>query len=347
MLEAERLVVLLAFGVPVACISPFPDGATGTRWALLSICVPVLFCIAPQVRNVTYAVMAYMAASLLWSPDPVAGLDLWWHFALIAMLVAIAPRDMTRIYWAMGLGLAVNSFVVLLQLMGFEPVTYMQIGSGLFFNKNQQNCVVAMVFLALISMDNWKASILASWVVLPLFAVGLSRTAAIALAVAGAFALKGWLRWIALAGGALLLLVLAGWAGRVDSNLQRIDTWLEATEHLSLLGNGLGSFRFAYPVMEHAHNDLLQISYELGFVGALGFVALGLFLIGGTRGAERLILIAFAVEGLFDFPLYQPATAFLAALCAGAVLRRGDWLRRLFAGRERSGDAGKVAHQTA
>jgi hypothetical protein len=53
----------------------------------------------------------------------------------------------------------------------------------------------------------------------------------------------------------------------------------------------------------------------------------------------RLILIVFAVEGLFDFPLYQPAASFLAALAVGSLVHsrqpvRSDvldreWIRSL------------------
>lgn len=325
----------------------------GTRWALLSICVPLLFCREPRIIGITVAVLGFMALSLLWSPDPFNGLDLWWHFALIAMLVALAPASMIGVYWAMGLGLAVNSCVVLVQLFGFEPVTHIPAASGLFFNTNQQSCIVVLVFIALLSLDNWKATALGSWTLMPLFAGGMSRTSLVALAAAGAFALKGWMRWTALGGGVVLLAVLVGWSNRIDSNLQRVQTWMDMAGNLSLLGNGLGSFRFAYPVLglggfvgEHAHNDLLQISYELGFIGALAFVAFGLLVIRGA-GTERLILIAFAVEGLFDFPLYQPATAFFAALCAGAVLRRRAELRGDLPSREHVGYAGQMASRPA
>lgn len=143
-----------------------------------------------------------------------------------------------------------------------------------------------------------------------------------ALSAAGLVVLWKWNRWAAAVGAfaaLLLLLALIGQPGRLPSNVLRIETWADAVRHLSLIGNGLGSFRFAYPEMEFAHNDFLQITYELGVPGLIVLSGL-LFL--GLQSQERPLLIAFMVEGFFGFPLYWPATGFFAAVCLGAALRR-------------------------
>jgi hypothetical protein len=95
----------------------------------------------------------------------------------------------------------------------------------------------------------------------------------------------------------------------------------------SFFGQGLGSFYHLYSWFEHAHNDLLQVTYETGFLGILLFLGFMAYCLWSGPLPERLVLLAFLVEGLFDFPLYMPSTSFLAALAAGSILRSRDPVR--------------------
>lgn len=343
MSAGEGLLCVLAFGVTVACISPFPDGAIGVRWALLSIGVPALAIISRT--HVPLVAISILASTLIWSPDPVGGLEVWWGLLLLGLLVAAAPADLRPVYWAVGAGLAINSIFAALQFAGFDPVSHPgEPGvNGLFFNKMQQNNLIALAVIGLVSLNDWRAWALAAWSSWPLFVPPQSRGALLALAAPGVVLLWRWRKLAAVAcgtGGLAMLLLLIGAPGRLPSNLERVGTWTDAVRNLTPLGYGLGSFRWSYPEMEFAHNDLLQITYELGFPGLAAFAALMVVALRAAGSAEGLILAAFLVEGLVGFPLYWPTTGFLAALCVGAALRRRG-LCRAVVSIERAGDAGE------
>ena len=116
-----------------------------------------------------------------------------------------------------------------------------------------------------------------------------------------------------------------------SATLRGITTW-----H----GHGLGSYYTLFPFLtssfdithirpEHAHNDLLEICFELGAVGVIGYCALAISAIRMASVTGRCILVAFITMGMFAFPLWMPATGFIAAFVAGHAARNGRSLRYL------------------
>ncbi len=108
------------------------------------------------------------------------------------------------------------------------------------------------------------------------------------------------------------------------------------------VGAGLGSFATAFPrfqlekfvgFVEHAHNDYLQILFELGLAGVVVLACLG---IAAIAQCARLIAArkqrsianpatacllgtaAFAIHAWFDFPAHIPAVAWAATLLLAA-----------------------------
>jgi O-antigen ligase len=107
-------------------------------------------------------------------------------------------------------------------------------------------------------------------------------------------------------------------------------------------GAGLGSFAIAFPrfqlekfpgFVEHAHNDYLQLLFELGIVGA--FALLCLFVAGAAQawrlfGARKEVslanpatacllgVLAFAIHAWFDFPAHIPSVVWTASLLFAA-----------------------------
>jgi hypothetical protein len=99
----------------------------------------------------------------------------------------------------------------------------------------------------------------------------------------------------------------------------------------SPFGNGFGSFYVDFPEhallfnnlaerATHAHNDYLELTFELGPDVLLYLAFLGTALMG-PFSPEKLVLIAFMTEECFGFPLYFPIPAALAALAAGRLAR--------------------------
>jgi O-Antigen ligase len=104
------------------------------------------------------------------------------------------------------------------------------------------------------------------------------------------------------------------------------------------IGAGLGSFAVAFPrfqsekfvgFVEHAHNDYLQLLFELGLIGVFVLVALaaawllqarklvlGRKVLSMANPATACLLgvLAFAIHAWFDFPAHIPSIAWTATL---------------------------------
>lgn len=119
----------------------------------------------------------------------------------------------------------------------------------------------------------------------------------------------------------------------------RENTWRLFLDH-PILGTGLGTFEMVFPpydtlydgkIVNHAHNDYLEVLAETGLVGGLcGLWFLGVVLLNSLKGFEELGssfssalnlsgLIACSgilVHSLVDFNLHIPANALLFFVCA-------------------------------
>lgn len=324
---------VLGFLVTVAYL-PLPDGAHVGRWAALSILVPLA---RPCLRWPALLVLAALAASVAWSPAPWAGLDLWWHFALAAMVIGLG-LPLERVLIGAGAGLAINAGFAVAQWLGYAPVEAVTGRPGLFMNSNAQAEAVALVVAGLVTA-NWRqlpVMTLAAICAVPLFIPPIPRGAWVALAAAGALALPPLYRI-----GALIFACALGYImvtpERLPALAERLSLWVDLSAVLTFRGQGLGSFAHFSPYWQYAHNDAIQITYELGVTGLVAFVAfVGWCLWWGT-GSARAILVVFAVAGCFSFPLYQPATLFLAACAAGSILCGRPRLRGDIADGERAG----------
>ncbi len=171
----------------------------------------------------------------------------------------------------------------------------------------------------------------------------------------GRFALAG--AWLAL----ILVLPLAMGAGLLTI-LERFETqdiaedgrWtfagvtFDAIRAFFPFGAGLGSFQQLYqlhepanaviaPIINHAHNDWLEVSLELGFPGlalALAFMVwLGLSWLktDNDQDFERrlaraalLAIVLLAAHSIWDYPLRTIALASVFGLCCGLTFRPGE-----------------------
>lgn len=248
------------------------------------------------------------------------------------------------------LGFWVNSAVVLAQWglnWGFFPQVDPTSGpAGMFYLVNFATEPCAMVLALCVGYRLW-------WLIpglLPTLLLG-SRAPILALGIAAGVALwrrgKSWTdpldgRFLGiLAALAAAIFVLArGKAGIYISEdlAQRIAVWRDTLPHLTLLGHGIGSwiaefpaFQISIPTLrlrfENTHNDYLQIAYELGLPGV---ILIGILFLQTGRNLvqpEAYAMIIFLMIAVFDFPLYEPVSGYLAALCAGRLFSGGARLR--------------------
>ena len=334
---APLFFVLTIFSVPF-----LPAGATVPRWAFLSLaCAALFFHVRPNWKML--AVIAYLGIMAHVAPIWYDALYLYWHFLLLAVLFTYAQdlTDLREIALGLGLGMTVNSAVVVAQYLGWNGFVEMTATPGLFFNYTFSAEAAAMAVALAVGYRIW-------WL-LPCLAPSLlsgSRTPILALGIAGL--VYFWPRDLRRQTPFLALMLPLGAAVVVFSHyaatgfwatLQiRLGVWQDTVAGLNLFGHGLGSFISEFPALQHhsdalevrfenPHNDILQVIYELGLGGA---VLIGWFfwrLATAPRTPEWYALATFIVIGCCSFPLYEPVTGAVAAVCAGCLFGCGHPVR--------------------
>lgn len=323
---------MFVFGLTAAiCYVPGLTGASiPTQWALFS-CVLPWFLLRPSQWTSAHwlglGAFAVAASSLAWAPstyDAVYGL---WLFSLWALAFHLGTTSVSLagLFRGLAAGLGVSSVIAIAQALGYSPVASAPgFPSGLFYNSTTLGLCAALVALALIELGEW------GWLVAvaPALALSHSRGAWLVLAV-------GWvstiipLRWVGLGLtlGALAILNSPG-----PSDADRLTIWGQALTHLSLRGNGIGSFITLYFTNPHdpklvvylahptfTHNDYLQLWFELG-LGALFIYAILVLALTQTYHTFHPVLVGFALAGIFYFPLWSPLPALIGCVVAGRLL---------------------------
>ena len=335
---------VLAFLTSILFIPGIPSPATTPRWALLMLVIPLLWYRSPGRITAGHLLgacfLAWAALSLTWTFNLYDGARGALLLGLLALIFCAAPLSLRRVYGAMAIGLTLNSAVVIAQIYGWDVLSQGAVPGGLFFNKNFGGELAAMVFAGAVATRLW-------WAIpglLPTLALSECRGAWVALGVAGIILI--WQRNKLAA--TVLTAAIALAATRVwltyPSTAQRVDLWLDTWDGFNFWGKGLGSFFTTFPEYASridpmrwrpstAHADLINLTYELG-PGVLLLLGLLVYALR-TRPirAEHYVLIVFLTEGLVGFPLYVPATAFLAALVLGSLCRDRPELRPALAWR--------------
>ncbi len=323
---------VLAFFTTVLFVQGIPGPATVPRWALLFLIVPILWYRHPgrttwgHVLGASF--LAWAALSLTWTFNFYDGVRGALILGLLALVFCAAPLSLRRVYGAMAIGLAVNSAAVVAQVYGWAVLSQGVVPGGLFFNKNFGGELSAMVLAGAIVSRLW-------WAIpgiLPTLILSDCRGAWLALGVACIILIYQSNKALAASLGSISAMVAFAAVVRTPSIGQRFDLWLDTWDGFKFWGKGIGSFYSTFP--EHAtrldalrwrpstaHSDLINLIYELG-PGVLLLLGLLVYALRARPlRAEHYVLLVFLTEGLVGFPLYVPATAFLAALVLGSLCR--------------------------
>lgn len=328
----------LGFLIAAAYWPGISGAANAPRWALVSVAVPFLF--PDRVRLTTGHValillVVWAALSLAWSPQPLDAIPALWVLVLVlgAFCIGGELQSLRPVYIGMALGLGVNSVAAIAQeFYGWAGVAQFSVPAGLFVNPIMLGELSALVIVALVAERIWWAIPF----IVPSIVLAGARGPALALILGLVFVARNKaVTVLLLVSIAIAPLVIAH---RPDSIAERFAIWRDTIDGMTLKGSGIGSFYSTYPATatrtdtlksrpKHAHNDLLELAYELGLLGLLGVVAFALALCRGVARTEQSVLVAFFVCAMFGFPAHMPATAFLAALAAGRVCGTGPVLR--------------------
>jgi hypothetical protein len=319
----------VVFLVAILILPGIPELATAPRWCLLAAVVPFVWYFNPGSRTRGHALgflfLAWCALSLVWTFNFYDGLLQAGKFVLLGLLfcVGAARRDLNAVWVAAALGAGVNSAIMIAQTLGWDGLPQVTLPAGTFYNKNfaAEFCALALVGAA---RWPWLALIAAPGAVL-----GQSKT--VFLALGCALILLIWQKNKVAAAFFGVVLSAFGAIFGGYTFIQRTQMWEDTMAGVTFWGRGIGSFWVAYPEYAkqidslalrptEAHNDMLQLLYELG-PGSLVLVALLAFALRGPLTREHYVTVAFLVIGLAAFPLYMPATAMLAALAVGHLCR--------------------------
>lgn len=315
------------------CYVPGITGASvPTQWVLLSAILPLGLWrsgVLGPTHFAGLAILAWSALSLLWVPNLWDGLYGFWILAILALAFWLGSTisDFRGLWKGLALGLSCSSLVAISQWLGYAPVESAPGNpSGLFFNSTLLGASCAIVLIALWSEKLWL------WMpgILPGLILANSRGAYLVLA----FVIASRYVPLLLLSLALMLAAIAFSLVPNDSDSTRLMIWGMALRELTFFGHGIGSFgSFIYihhntlVIPDRVHNDYLQLWFELGPASlAIGFIyAVALF---QRQSPLWPIFLAFAILGLFYFPLWAPIPAFIGAMVAGRLA--SDWHHSLF-----------------
>lgn len=112
-----------------------------------------------------------------------------------------------------------------------------------------------------------------------------------------------------------------------SSDHQRLEIWRATWVHLTFWGNGLGSFQHLWmgnPVVhpEYAHNEYLQIVFEIGIWAIIPFSILALAL-SRSAATSWPTTVVFLFLACFTMPFYMPVVAMVGWIAVFTTLFPG------------------------
>ena len=327
------IVGILSFVFSILYWPGIASAATTPRWAFLAVVVSLgLFFVRVRWTLAHFflaATLGWMLVSWSWAIVGYDGALIGFKFVILSGLFLIGAQltSLRPVLIGCSWGLLVNSAVIIAQLRGWTALEQAAIPGGLFINKDLSAEFALLVLIGLLYERLW-------WLVPNvLVSVIMPHSRSVMVAAVVKLGLLLWKKqprlWvffgaIVIASGIVYYLLAPD-----SSASQRIDLWIDTLQGYRWFGHGLGQYYAVYPEFathvdtlverpDHAHNDLLEIGYELG-IGASLVVCFVWCCWRGTLVAEKAILAAFLVIGCFSFPLYMPATAAIFALVAGRL----------------------------
>ncbi len=323
--------------------------AEPSRWALLAVVPPAMLFFTKIRMTTTHwlalALMVWTILSMAWASvfdDALNGM-LEFAFCFAVFAIAAEIEEPGWFYSGAAIGLGVSTGIAMGQRLGYEPVITQFVGSGpsgLFVNPSILGESAVCIAVLMLARKQWWLTAL----VLPGLLLSQQRSSLIALICCITAMVWLWKRWLAIGalvfcGAAAMVLAdksLTPW----DSLAQRIDIWRDALTGVTFFGHGIGNFYAvfpfyenftaneqgpAWPIATHAHNDLLEVLFELGVPGFVLTCAMAWSIWKHAQLPERYGLAAIGITSLAGFPLHMPFTGAVAAYMAGvAVGGRGS-----------------------
>lgn len=329
MIDRRWLLGGFGFLVATAYIPGISGLSTTGRWLALALGCWILMGEGPGLdwkkAGPILAAVSWILLTYFWSTQPLDGqLAAFHYFVIVSVaLLGATVSDPRALYIGFAAGLIslawpLDLFVPDINLLG-------------------DSAVCAFMAMLIVGYRSLRFSMVLGPLLLAAIIYSHSRSALLGLAcgcMAGAMKLNR--RWtiFALILSAAVLGIAIG-LGQKVSTLDRFNIWHDTVAGLTWFGHGLGSYRTSVALYggqidvlkgmrpDHAHNDILEIAFESGLLGAALAVAAFGWLIWKSWGErEVIILIAGLGASLTTFQFHIPSTLFLAAFALGRLMRR-------------------------
>lgn len=331
---------VLGFLVSSLFVVGWTGAATAPRWGVLFVLVPIIFLSSKRValnrgHLAILTLLAFAWASLNWSAafydSLLALLQLTWIVLLVWIGSAQENLEQTYVWTSAGVG--ISSLLTIVQTISPETLAFIpevSAPAGLFINKNVLAEAAALCLVAMLWHKRWILALL----LVPAVTLTFCRAVWLALGLAFVVRLASFSRILGI-GAAIGLIVGTWWIVGWFPNAERLAFWESTSGVLNFWGYGFGSFYYWQPALpvsydfgyyrsEHAHNEYLELAFELGLVG-VGLVAyITSTLWKRKNSCEGYLLLVMAVESVFGFPWRMQVTAFLGAIVVGYMLRNRD-----------------------
>lgn len=334
--------MILSFAIMTAFVPGIIGATSNTSWAVMWLAMPLLLLNCKIEITLIHILglifLSYAALSLLWSPHGL--LELMQLLALASVFVwGFTIKDLRKVTIGLAVGLAVSSVIAILQYFKIDlGILTTDKLTGLFINPNIYAEVSGMLLVLILIYKLWwfipvtipgllvssRAVVIALGITLAMFTWTKSKLLSVAIV------LFSWFIAFKLSIRDTIFSDLGIEAVNTKSLNIRIGMWQDMLSGFSIFGNGIGSFVYLFPeynkhldvtvsIAEYAHNDLLQLIFELG-IGAIPLVLIVAYLLK-VNNEHRNALIFFLIIGFFGFPLHMPVTGFVVALVAAQLVK--------------------------
>lgn len=313
-----------AFIAGIALVPGIPDAATAGRWSILAAGLPLAHAFSGQARPgidhlLGATLVAWAALSAFWAPDAAAALartvQIGWVMGF-AFVIGAETDDVSWAWRGLAAGIAAQVPLVAWQAAAVPAGVHLPGGgpAGLFVDRDVWAATATVALVGAVSARDW-------WFAAgPAAGLALSSSRAALVALGLSAAVAAWRRapWVtvAIAAAGAAVVTAFPWGPGISD---RVEIWSATVPALTLLGHGAASYRTDFAFFDHAHNDFLEIAYELGVPGIV--LAAGIAWRGVSPSGPGLVLAAVMALATFTFPFELPVTAFAAALAAGAAVR--------------------------
>ena len=317
-----------------------------------------------KAHLIGFAWLAWAGLTVLWSVSLLDSIFHLWHFVVLAMVFCVganlSSREIRWCFLAFVVGISINAVMAFAQMEGWEGViqagTQTAAPTGTFMNKNYLAEAALMALpAAIILAKAWPIPIIVG-----LLVAIFSRGAL----MAGGLLLTSW-AWGRYRKATIILttgILVAGifYFGNLSHDGRFMNTSVGA--RISFLANsvamvadrpwgqGVGAYLAAYPKYHKAiiltttgayrmgmrprtaHNDFVTVAVETGIPGIFLLTWFFLTVLRGPVATDEkktafYTILAFLLLGMFNFPLYLPTSACLAALSAGYLAGGGTPVR--------------------